>query len=204
VRSTLAADAVRLESVNGDAHATLDERRLVELARTDPEAFAELYRRYVARVHAFAYRRCGATDVAEDITSASFERALRNLGSFEWRPSGFGPWLFRIAANELTDHHRRRARDTSDRARLAARALLPDAQADPADEIGRRDTAAAVLAAMDRLNPRYQEALSLRYLSGLSPAEAAAAMGTSRGNMAVLLFRATRALRRVMDSEAPR
>ncbi len=199
-----AGEAVRLGQVERDRHAELDERRLVESARSEPEAFAELYRRYVARVYAFAYRRCGTPDVAEDITSATFERALRHLGSFEWRSSGFGPWLFRITANELADHHRRRARAGSDRARVAAQALLPDAPPDPAEEVGSRDATMELLAAMDRLNPRYQEALSLRYLSGLTSEEAAAAMGISRPTMAVLLFRATRALRRVMESEVDR
>ena len=89
---------------------TDDERALVERARADPSAFAELYRRYLPRVHAFAYRRTGVVEVAEDITSAAFERALRNLGAFQWRPGGFGPWLFRIVANELADHYRRQGR----------------------------------------------------------------------------------------------
>ena len=78
----------------------------MERARADPTAFAELYRRYLPRVHGFAYRRTGAVEVAEDITSAAFERALRNLPSFKWQPGGFGPWLFRIVSNELVDHYR--------------------------------------------------------------------------------------------------
>ena len=49
----------------------------------------------------------GVVEAAEDVTSAAFERALRHLGAFRWRPGGFGPWLFRIAANELVDHYRR-------------------------------------------------------------------------------------------------
>ncbi len=114
------ADAVRLEPVNREHDGSLDDRILVERARADPEAFAELYRRYLPRVYAFAYRRTRAPDVAEDITSAAFERALRNLDSFTWRSGGFGSWLFRIVANELVDHYRRTARATSDRARLAA------------------------------------------------------------------------------------
>ena len=98
-----------------------DERALVERARADPAAFAELYRRYLPRVHAFAYRRTGAVEVAEDITSAAFERALRNLHVFRWQPGGFGPWLFRIVSNELADHYRRTGRAASARAAGAAR-----------------------------------------------------------------------------------
>jgi RNA polymerase sigma-70 factor (ECF subfamily) len=188
--------------VDGRAHADEDdERALVERARTDPSAFAELYRRYLPRVHAFAYRRTGIVEVAEDITSAAFERALRNLDGFRWRPGGFGPWLFRIVANELADHYRRQGRATSDRASAAVVRLQADAPRDPADEVGERDDIAAVLAAMSRLNPRYQEALALRYLAGLTPDEAAASLGTSKATMAVIVFRATRALRKAMAAD---
>jgi len=175
-----------------------DERVLVEQARVDPSAFAELYRRYLPRVYAFAYRRTGAAEVAEDITSATFERALRNLGAFSWRPGGFGPWLFRIAANELVDHYRRSVRAGSPRAEDAARRLQAQAAPDPADEVGARDAVAGLLAAMDELSPRYQQALALRYLSGLTPDEAARALGTSKATMAVVVHRATRALRRAL------
>jgi RNA polymerase sigma-70 factor (ECF subfamily) len=175
-----------------------DERALVERARVDPMAFAELYRRYLPRVYAFSYRRTGVVEVAEDVTSAAFERALRNIGTFTWRPGGFGPWLFRIAANELVDHYRRTGRAGSPRAEDAARRLQAQAAPDPADELDARDSVAELLAAMDRLSPRYQRALALRYLSGLTPDEAAAALGTSKATMAVVVHRASRALRRTL------
>jgi RNA polymerase sigma-70 factor (ECF subfamily) len=175
-----------------------DERALVERARADPSAFAELYRQYLPRVYAFAYRRTGAPEVAEDITSATFERALRNLATFSWRPGGFGPWLFRIAANELADHYRRTVRAGSARAGDAARRLQAQAAPDPADEVGARAAVDELLAAMDELSPRYQQALALRYLSGLTPDEAAKALGTSKATMAVVVHRAMRALRRTL------
>jgi RNA polymerase sigma factor (sigma-70 family) len=60
---------------------------------------------------------------------------------------------------------------------------------------------AGLLMAMDRLSPRYQRALELRYLAGLTPEEAAAALGTSKATMAVVVHRATRALRRALAEE---
>ena len=124
-----------------------------------------------------------------------------NLPAFKWQPGGFGPWLFRIVSNELVDHYRRTGRAASPRSATAARGLLPDAAPDPADAIDERDTVAEVLAAMDTLTPRYQQALSLRYLAGLTPEEAAAAMGTSKATMAVVVHRATRALRRALAAD---
>jgi RNA polymerase sigma-70 factor, ECF subfamily len=186
--------------VDGRAGQESDERALVEQARVDPAAFAELYRRYLPRVHAFAYRRTGSVEVAEDITSATFERALRGLGTFRWRGGGFGPWLFRIASNELADHYRRSGRSAAMQA-AAAVLLTGDTARDPADELDLHDATAELLEAMDRLSPRYQRALELRYFSGLTPGEAAEALGTSRATMAVVVHRATRALRRVLDEE---
>src|SRR5690242_19734781 len=106
---------------------------MVERARSDPDAFGELYRRYLPRLHAFAYRRTGDIEAAEDVTSAAFERALRNLDTFRWQSGGFGPWLFRIAANEIIDHYRRSGRAASARARGAEARLAAAPSVDPAD-----------------------------------------------------------------------
>ena len=202
--SSRAVDTVTLADGGRALGCGTDERALVERAQADPSAFAELYRRYLPRVHAFAYRRTGAVEAAEDVTSAAFERALRNLGSFHWRPGGFGPWLFRIVANELVDHYRRTGRAALASGRRAAAArLAAAAPRDPADEVGDRDAVAEMLAAMDRLSPRYQQALALRYLAGPQPDEAAAAMGVSKATLAVVVHRATRALRRALDEEEP-
>ena len=180
-----------------------DEQSLVERARTDRDAFAELYRLYLPRIYAFAYRRCGSRPLAEDVTAATFEEALRSLPSFVAKGGGFGPWLFRIAANEIVDHYRA---DERARGRTGHRALTlvaaPTGVEDSLDLPGGEDHG-RLLAALGTLNPRYQKAISLRYLTGLSHAEAAEAMGTTKPVMAVTLHRALRALRRVLDVESP-
>src|SRR5205085_11289022 len=88
-----------------------DDRALAARAARDPAAFAELYRRHVATIHAFAWRRSGSRDVAEEVTSATFERALASIDRFEWKGGGFVAWLHRIAANELAGLQRKEARD---------------------------------------------------------------------------------------------
>jgi RNA polymerase sigma-70 factor (ECF subfamily) len=155
------------------------------------DAFESLYRRYVDRIHAFAYRRAGSQAVADDVTQACFERALRAITSFRWRGGGFGPWLFRIASNELANHYRA-ARRT---------AMIVDEPAGGGVEEGVLSTMEAdrVRAAVSRLNPRYQRALSLRYLAGLSHAEASTAMDVPKPVFAVLVHRAVGALRRELE-----
>jgi RNA polymerase sigma-70 factor, ECF subfamily len=183
-----------------DASDAIDEQSLVERARTDRDAFAELYRRYLPRIYAFAYRRCGSKPLAEDVTAATFEEALRSLPSYVAKGGGFGPWLFRIAANEIVDHYRA---DERARGRKGHRALtllsVPAGADDGIDLPGGGDDYGRLLAALGTLNPRYQKAVSLRYLAGLSHEEAAQAMGTTKPVMAVTLHRALRALRRVLE-----
>lgn len=176
-----------------------DERHLVERAPHDADAFAELYRRHVDAIHRFVYRRCGDADLAEDLTAATFERALTGIDGFRWHPSGVAPWLFRIAGNLLTDHHRRQGRRRGDRSRRAADRLHDRVMVDDVDRIDDADQLDALRDALDRLNPRYARALTLRHLSGLSHEEAARAMGVAPSLMAVLVHRATAALRKELE-----
>ena len=178
--------------------ATLDDRELVERARSDRSAFAELYRRHVDAVHGFAYRRSGSRDVAEEATSATFEKALRSIDSFEWRPAGVRPWLYRIASNEVANLYRRTAVASGPRGQLALRALAPDVDAEPSNEIGSL-LAVGLQRALNDLPQRYREVLTLRYLSGLSADEAAASLGCSKPMLAVTLHRAVGALRKKLS-----
>jgi len=170
----------------------------VARARSDPEAFAELYCRYVNSIHAFAYRRSRSVEVADEITSSTFERALRGLPSFEWREGGFRAWLYRIAANELASYYRRAERQRSDRGRQAVQQLHDGSAVD--DPISGGEHGEVVLTALGSLNERYQRVIALRYLGGLSPEDAAAAMGVSKATLAVVLHRALRALKRAVEA----
>lgn len=175
-----------------------NERALVERAKVDTEAFSELYRHYLSRIHAFAWRRTGDKQAAEDVCAATFESALRGISQFKWGPGGFAPWLFRIASNAVVDHHRREGRAESDRGQRAI-AALHEAESieDGFDVVA--DDHADLRTALDALNPRYQRAIALRYLADLGPDEAARAMGLTKPALAVVLSRALKALRRELQ-----
>lgn len=180
-----------------------DERELIERARTDPDAFAALYRRHVDRIHRFALRRTGDPDLADDVTAATFEKALAGLDRFRPGPAGLAPWLHRIAGNELTDRYRRRGRDTGERARRGADRMADAIAFTDESRVDDADEAAAIREALDLLNPRYQRALTLRYLADLDHRDAAAAMGVPPSVFAVLVHRAGAALRKALEEVNP-
>jgi len=195
------AHATTTHAVAFDASSSadrFDEQALVESARSSADAFAELYRRYVERIYSFALRRSHSNAIAEDVTSATFEKALRNLHRYRWKEPGIGPWLFRIASNELVNVYR------SDQRQVAIAATLSD-QPDRAVELVAQSFAGdpEILDALAKIRPRYQRAISLRYFADLTNEEAAAAMGVARGTMPVIVHRALKALRKALaDHEA--
>ena len=188
----------------GERDGESDERDLVERARADPSAFAELYRRYLParpRLRLPPDRRHRGRRGHH--LGGLRARAAQPRTRSRWRPGGFGPWLFRIVverARRPLPADRPRGLGSLDGCRTPPRRRPAP---DPADEVGDRDAVAEVLAAMDRLSPRYQQALALRYLADLTADEAAAAMGTSKATLAVVVHRATRALRRALGRGGP-
>jgi RNA polymerase sigma-70 factor (ECF subfamily) len=77
----------------------LEENRLVELARSDPEAFGELYRRNVDRIYTYVFYRVGSATDAEDLTARTFYQALGSVHRYVDQGVPFLAWLYRIAHN---------------------------------------------------------------------------------------------------------
>lgn len=184
----------------------LDERELIEAAKQSREAFAVLYRRYVPTVYGYLYRRIGSHEIAEDLTAATFEKALRALPAFEWRGVPVSAWLIRIASRKLTDHFRTEAR----RATVPADPLEPPTtqvefflqpadQTDLATIVGEAEEVALVLEALDDIPERYRAAIVLKFISELTSEEAADALGCSRPTFAVLLHRSVKALQKAVE-----
>ena len=165
---------------------------LVDRARTgDTEAFAQLYDRYVDTIHRYVYYRVASRQLAEDLTSETFLRALRRIETFTWQGRDFGAWLVTIARNLVADHLK------SSRFRLevtTAEMVDSDHVESPEGEVMAAFTNAALLEAVQRLNSQQQECLVLRFLQGLSTAETAAAMGRKEGAVKALQHRAVRRL----------
>ena len=174
-----------------------NDQILVERAQREPQAFAALYDRYVGRIYAYAYRQTNNEALARDVTSATFEKALRHIRGYRWQGVSFCAWLYRIARNEIIQHHRRR--------RLLAPLL---GQRPDNGQIGGRSPEAAVQvserrqelqAALARLSAQDREIVTLRFFEELSSEEVAEILACSTDNVYVRLHRALKRLRRQLE-----
>lgn len=166
----------------------------------DAEAFGSLYDHYVELVYRYVYYRVGAHSLAEDITSETFLRALRRIGTFTWQGRDFGAWLVTIARNLVADHFK------SSRFRLeVTTGEMLDAnevERSPEESVLETLSNATLLEAVRRLNPQQQECVTLRFLQGLSVAETARIMQKNEGAIKTLQYRAVRTLARLLPEDA--
>ncbi|MBB5937959.1 RNA polymerase sigma-70 factor (TIGR02952 family) [Streptomyces zagrosensis] len=174
---------------------------LVERAQSgEAEAFGRLYDQYSDTVYRYIYYRVGGRATAEDLTSETFLRALRRIGTFTWQGRDFGAWLVTIARNLVADHFK------SSRFRLeVTTGEMLDANEvarSPEDSVLESLSNAALLQAVRRLNPQQQECVTLRFLQGLSVAETARVMGKNEGAIKTLQYRAVRTLARLLPDDA--
>ncbi|HRE27912.1 MAG TPA: sigma-70 family RNA polymerase sigma factor [Anaerolineales bacterium] len=180
----------------------LEERALVERARTEPEAFGLLYERYVKRIYTYVYYRTGSRDDAEDLTAQVFQRAVQRLNTYTDRGLPFVAWLYRIAhntvANWYRDEGRRRALPLEAvPARVHGRAEGPEQLAERSSEQAR------VLAVLRRLTPERQQLLILKFTDQLSNAEIGQVLHRSESAIKSLYHRTLEELRAELTEALP-
>ena len=92
-------------SVNPLYHKTsirLDEEQgLINRAKKDPSFFGPLYKEYHEQIFRYIYQRMDDEELAFDLTSQVFMKALNNIHKYEFRGVPFSSWLYRIAKSEL-------------------------------------------------------------------------------------------------------
>lgn len=162
---------------------------------------ASLYEEHVWSVYGFfGYHRLARHD-AEDLTQATFERAIRAWPRYDPTRASVKTWLIAIAQNLLIDHHRReRSRRHSsidqgiDESRLGS---------SPGPE-GGFELTPRLADALATLSERERQVIALRFGGELSGPEIAALLGLSLANVQQIASRALRKLRGQLEGEAAR
>ncbi len=170
-----------------------DERLLIEAAQKDPACFADLYEINFERVYAYVVKRVRDRAETEDLTAEVFHQALANLKRFEWRGIPFAAWLFRIAANLISDRWQRSGREVADDS-----GLIDSVQVSPA-EIEDVERRATLYRLVDTLPAEQRRVVVLRFVEQKSIKEVAREVRKTEGAVKQLQFRALSSLRARME-----
>ncbi len=179
-------------ALTGELEAPVEDvdEQLALAARSDPDAFGQLYRRHRLAVFRYVRARTTTADLAEELTAVTFERALAAIPRYRSSGGGVLAWLFRIARNAVIDSGRRRSttpffEDVEDRRTASA----PDAV------VIAIEARSNLVAAIDRLSPIQREAIHLRYAARLTAREIGVVIGKSDQATQKLLSRALATIR---------
>lgn len=181
----------------------LSDRALVVLLRAGEEAaFEAFFSSYFPGLIRFALARLGRDeDAAEEVVQAALARAVTRLSTYRGEAALF-TWICAFCRHEISAHWRLRGgeRETPlvedlPEVRAALESLAAGREAGPDDELRKGELARLVQVTLDRLPPRYGDALEWKYVLGLSVQEIADRLGTSVKAAESLLVRARHAFR---------
>jgi DNA-directed RNA polymerase specialized sigma24 family protein len=168
------------------------DAELLRAARSDADAYGELYRRYRERIFGYFLRRTADEHSALELTAETFSRAWVTRERFaDERDGSAAPWLFGIARNVLLMSVRRGELERRVAVKLGVSARLDlDGGVEPGPEW--TDGADELL---NSLPLSQRDALRLRIVHELEYDQVAAELGTSPATARVRVHRGLAALR---------
>lgn len=176
----------------------LEDFRLIDRATidNDEQAYAELMKRYKKPVYHMILKMVRNVDDAEDLTIEAFAKAFKNLEKFK-KDYTFSTWLFRIATNNAIDFIRKKRLETmsldtsfKDDSGESVTIDVEDSKLNPMEETIKGQKIELIRIFVDKLPPKYQRLVKLRYFDELSYEEIAKELEAPLGTVKAQLHRA--------------
>lgn len=177
--------------------ASENEYQLIRAAKQgDKQAFAVLYQNNIRQLYRYIYLRVNNSEVAEDMTSDVFVRAMETLPNYQQGKVPFLGWLYHIAHGQIVDYYRRQNRRKEDQP-IEDVDLVEEANAEQQALENIQQT--QLLAHIQELTAEQQQVIMLRFIQGYNLHETAELMGKKVNAIKALQFRALRTLAQRFD-----
>lgn len=172
------------------------EQEIVSRAQQTPESFGLIYDHYFPKIYNYIYHRVHNTQLAEDLVSETFYKALANIQKFKWKERSFACWLYTIARNQVVDTFRKNKPVLLDESWAEG---IPSPESDPEEKVISDSTKKELFLTIRTLSQDQQDALLLRFQEGLKVKEIAQIMDKNEGAVKALLFRGLKNMRKIME-----
>lgn len=154
------------------------------------ESFGLIYDELVTPIYTFIYHKTWHRETAEDLTSKTFVKALKNIKQFEADKASVKTWLYTIARNTVIDHYRVDKGET-----VIDEAIEIHNQSDLAVDYDNKQLLEQVSRYLERLEPRQRQIVVMRLWEDLSYQEISEIMGLTADNCKVIFYRSMVKLR---------
>lgn len=157
-------------------------------AQGDQIAFAELYEYCFPRVYNYIFAKIKDVDLTDDIVSEVFVKVYKKLSLYDREKAAFSTWLFRMAANTMTDKLRQGQRRQEDTWEDFFDPAGPDSE-EPEVVTLKKEQNDEILKALDKLGERERRIIELKFFGGLPNTEIGEMVGISSSNVGTILSR---------------
>lgn len=156
--------------------------------------FKRFYQKHFDRVYRFVFFRVQMNrDVAEDLTSEIFMKALKHFPSYDPKKSQYA-WIMTIARNHLLNHWR----DQKESIDIDDVAFCLEGTDGRSDAM-KMDDCSEVYTALDQLSKKDRELIEMKYLLGYRYKEMSELLGRKAGTIRVETHRAMKKLKAIIE-----
>jgi len=180
------------------------EKQLVKKAQKDPEVFSLLYEENYPKIFSYILNRVANIELAQDITSETFIKCLKNIKRFQWRNVSFSCWLYRIASNEISNYFRKNKYHPACLEKIAEPTTLEA----PHDQLVEAEIQFETQKDLIKLSKqismlafKYQEVISLKYFEKKKIEEICQILGKKEGTVKSLIHRGIKELKKQFENE---
>lgn len=167
----------------------------------DKAYLTAVYQRYAPALFAYLHRHATSLEDTEDLLLDVFLAALERPGFAQLGAKEQEAWLWCVARNKVTDHHRRRVRRQNISLELVPEDIYEHDLETPESAFLRQEEYAHLRTKLQFLPPSQQEIVRLRFAHGLRSSEIATVLRKSEGAVRVQLSRALKMLRTIYENE---
>lgn len=171
---------------------------LIKRAKTDVDAFGELYEAFYDSVYRFTYLRVNDQALCEDLVSQVWEKVLTHLHTLKSdAPEAFRAWIFTLTCNCIAEHFRRHKE-----------ALLPEdwdsaGPDSPQQDFTDKELGEAIRLALQGLPALEREIVSLKVFGDLSNKDIAKLLGKQENSIGAYLSRALKHVQKRLSLYSP-
>jgi RNA polymerase sigma-70 factor (ECF subfamily) len=188
--------------VLGDAGPGATDAETIRLSRREPERFADIFDRYYTEVHGYVARRLGP-GLADDVAAETFLIAFDRRDRYDAAHPVARPWLYGIASNLVSRHHRAETRQYRALARVGPPAPLDGPAEQIANRVDAQSTRGRLASALAAIAAKDRDVLLLVAWAGFSGEEAARALDIPSGTARSRLHRARKKVRAALGGADP-
>ncbi len=157
------------------------------------EIFARLYDENMSKVYRYIYYKVNNRELAEDLTSNVFDKALVNFAKYDSDKASFSTWVLTIARNTITDYYR--AQPKVQMVDIDEAIETPSRDPEPQEVAEVNEEKQFLRRCIAKLPEDEQEIVRLKFAMEMTNREIARTTGLSESNVGIKLYRIIRKLR---------